>query len=152
GTGLHITVAQARSIPDGSFRLKANGKVLAVPTTLVLLSVNYQDPLTSPVTYAAGVVKRANTIKRARGALKSVTTHWVVLTGLKRQGFPGDAAVFNLPVSSQPEVPGMVEDKIPFTTETSRALPNSLVWWKPTDQPGTLTAAVARAATFPDLR
>jgi len=152
GTGLHLTVAKSQSIPAGSFRLKPNGKIIGVPTTLVFLTVRYQDPLTSPVTYAAGVVKRANTIKRARAALKSVTTQWVVFTGLRKHGFPGDAAVFNLPVSAQPEAPGMVPEQIPFTTETSRALPDSLVWWGPTDQPGTLTAAAARAATFPDLR
>ena len=46
----------------------------------------------------------------------------------------------------------MIADKIPFTTETSRALTDSVVWWGPDDQPGTLTAAAARAATFPDLR
>ena len=152
GTGLHLTLAKSQSIPAGSFRLKPNGKVIGVPTTLVFLTVRYQDPLTSPVTYAAGVVKHANTIKRARAALKSLTTQWVVFTGLKKHGFPGDAAVFNLPVSAQPEAPGMVPEQIPFTTETSRALPDSLVWWGPTDQPGTLTAAAARAATFPDLR
>ena len=152
GSGLHVTVAKSQSIPAGSFRLTPNGKIIGIPTTLVFLTVSYQDPLTSPVTYAAGVVKRANTIKRARGALKSVTTQWVVFTGLKKHGFPGDAAVFNLPISTQPGVPGMVAEQIPFTTETSRALPDSLVWWGPSDQPGTLTAAAARAATFPDLR
>ena len=46
----------------------------------------------------------------------------------------------------------MVADRIPFTTETSRALPDSIVWWGPDDQPGTLTAAAARAAHFPELR
>ncbi|HXX74944.1 MAG TPA: hypothetical protein VEI50_07430 [Nitrospiraceae bacterium] len=152
GTGLHVTVAKSQSIPSGSFRLKPNGKVVEVPTTLVFLTVSYQDLLTSPVTYAAGVVKRANTIKRARAALKSVTTQWVIFTGLKKHGFPGDAAVFNLPVSARPETPGVVPEQIPFTTEKSRALPDSLLWWGPTDQPGTLTAAAARAATFPDLR
>jgi tetratricopeptide (TPR) repeat protein len=46
----------------------------------------------------------------------------------------------------------MVTDRIPFTTETSRALPESIVWWGPDDQPGTLTAAAAQAAALPDLR
>ncbi|MGZ8386483.1 MAG: hypothetical protein ACXWWI_11005, partial [Nitrospira sp.] len=31
GTGLHLTVTDSRPIPNGSFRLKANGKVLGVP-------------------------------------------------------------------------------------------------------------------------
>lgn len=152
GSGLRLTVAKHQTIPAGSFRLKPNGTVIAVPTTLVQLTVHYQDPLTSPVTYAAGTVKWANTVKRARRAVKSVTTQWVVFTGLKKHGFPGDSAVFVLPVETQPEAEGMVADKIPFTTETSRALPETLAWWGPEDQPGTLTAAAARAATFPDLR
>jgi hypothetical protein len=152
GSGLHLSVTNSRTIPGGSFRLKPNGKVIGVPTTLVELTVRYQDPLTSPVTYAPGTVKWTNTIKRARRAVKSIATQWVVFTGLKKHGFPGDNAVFHLPVDAKPEAPGMVADKIPFATETSRALPDSLVWWGPDDQPGTLTAAAARAASFPDLR
>lgn len=152
GSGLRLTVTNSRAIPDGSFRLKPNGKVIGVPTTLVDVAVHYQDPLTSPVTYAPGTVKWTNTIKRARRAVKSIITQWVVFTGLKKHGFPGDTAVFHQPVETKPEAPGMVADKIPFTTETSRAHPDSLVWWGPDDQPGTLTAAAARAATFPDLR
>jgi hypothetical protein len=151
GSGLHIDIAGSRTIPSGSFRLTPGGKVLSAPATLVQLTIRYQDPLTSPVTYAAGTVKWTNTIKRARRALKSVVTQWVVLSGLKSHGFPGDTAVFNLPVATQPDVPGMVAEKVPFTTETSRALPESLAWWGPEDQPGTLTAAAARAASFPDL-
>lgn len=152
GSGLHLTVLDSQAVPNGSFPLRRKGKVIAVPTTLVRLTVHYQDPLTSPVSYAAGTVKWANTVKRARRAIKSVTTQWVVFTGLKKHGFPGDSAVFVQPVATEPEAPGMVADKVPFTTETSRALPDTLVWWGPEDQPGTLTAAAARAATFPDLR
>ncbi|MBI3356141.1 MAG: hypothetical protein HY038_05120 [Nitrospirae bacterium] len=152
GSGLRLTVTNSRTIPDGSFRLKPNGKVIGVPTTLVDVTVHYQDPLTSPITYAPGTVQWTNTIKRARRAVKSIITQWVVFTGLKKHGFLGNAAVFHQPVKTEPETPGMVADKIPFTTETSRALPDSLVWWGPDDQPGTLTAAAARAATFPDLR
>lgn len=152
GSGLHVALTGSRAIPAGSFRLKPTGKVLGVPATLVQTTVHYQDPLTSPLTYASGTVKWTSTIKRTRRALKSVTLQWVVFTGLKKHGFPGDSAVFNLPVQTNPDVPGMVAEKIPFTTETSRALPESLEWWGPSDQPGTLTAAAARAASFPDLR
>lgn len=154
GTGIQLTALNSRPLPAGSFRLTTTGKVVGVPATLVQVSVQYHDPLTSPITYAAGNVKWTNTIKKPRRALKSVTTQWVVFTGLKAHGFPGDAAVFNLPVATQPQpdAPGMVTEKIPFATETSRALPDSLVWWGPEDQPGTLTAAAARAAGFPELR
>lgn len=152
GTGLHLEVTNSRSISNGSFRLAPNGKVIGVPTTLVDLTVHYHDPLTSPVTYGPGAVQWTSTIKRERKALKSITTQWVVFSGLKRHGFSRDTSVFHLPVETSPEAPGMVAERIPFTTETSRALPDSIVWWSPDDQPGTLTAAAARAASFPELR
>jgi hypothetical protein len=152
GSGVHLTVTHSKRIPDGSFRLKPQGTVIGVPTTLVEMTVHYRDPLTSPVTYAPGTVQWTNTIKRARRAVKSITTQWVVFSGLKKHGFPGDTAIFHQPVTTEPEAAGMPADKIPFATETSRPLSGSLVWWGPDDQPGTLTAAAARAATFPDLR
>lgn len=152
GTGLHLTVTDSRTIPNGSFRLKPNGKILSVPTTQVDLTVHYQDPLTSPVTYGPGLAHWTNTIKRERRALKSITIRWVVFTGLRTHGFPRDTAVFHLPVVLKPDVPGMVTDRIPFTTETSRPLPESIVWLGPDDQPGALTAGAAQAAAFPELR
>ena len=152
GTGLHLTVTNSRSIPNGSFRLNRKEQIIGVPTTLVELAVHYHDPLTSPVAYGPGTVRWTNTIRRERRAIKSITTQWIVFTGLKKYGFPRDSAVFHLPVRTKPEAPGMVTDRIPFTTETSRALPDSLVWWGPDDQPGTLTAAAAQASAFPELR
>ena len=152
GTGFRIHVAGRTRLPSASFRLRPNGPVVAVPATLVKLSISYQDPLTAPVTYAAGSVKWTTTIKRTRRALKEVTTQWVVLSGLKKHGFAGDQAVVNLPVTSGAIFGSGKQEQIPFVTETSHALSESLVWWGPTDSPGLLTAAVARAATFPELR
>jgi hypothetical protein len=152
GSGLRLTVTNSRRIPDGSFRLTPRGKVIGVPATLVDVTVHYQDPLTAPVAYAPGSAHWTSTVKRPRRALKSVTTRWVVFSGLKTHGFHGDTAVFLQPVHTEPEAAGMRPDQIPFSTETSRALPGSLVWWDANDQPGTLSAAAARAATFPDLR
>jgi hypothetical protein len=152
GTGFRVHVAGSTRLPSASFRLRQNGPVIAVPTTLVKLSINYQDPLTAPLTYAAGSVKWTTTIKRTRRALKEVTTQWVVLSGLKKHGFAGDQAVVNLPVTSGAIFGSGKQEQIPFVTETSRALPESLIWWGPTDSPGLLTAAVARAAMFPELR
>ncbi|HSL04255.1 MAG TPA: hypothetical protein VK901_12065 [Nitrospiraceae bacterium] len=152
GAGFHVRIVGSAPLPSASFRLRANGPIVAVPTTLVKLSISYQDPLTAPVTYAAGSVKWTTTIKRTRRALKEITTQWVVLSGLKKHGFAGDQAVVNLPVTSGSIFGSGRQEQIPFVTETSHALPDSLVWWGPTDSPGLLTAAAARAATFPDLR
>lgn len=152
GTGLNLVVTESRTIPNGSFRLKPNGTVIGVPTTLVGLTVHYRDPLTSPIAYGPGTAHWTSTIKRERRTIKSIITQWIVFSGLRPHGFSHDTAVVHLPVDTKSDVPGMVQEHIPFTTERSRALPDSIVWWSPTDQPGTLTAATARAASFPELR
>ena len=152
GTGFHARIIGSTPLPSASFRLRPNGPIVAVPTTLVKLSIRYQDPLTAPLTYAAGSVKWTTTIKRTRRALKEVTVQWVVLSGLKKYGFGGDWAIVNLPVTSGSIFGSGKQEQIPFVTETSHALPESLVWWGPTDSPGLLTATTARAATFPELR
>ena len=152
GTGFHIHVIGSTPLPSASFHLRPNGPIVSVPTALVKLSVSYEDPLTAPLTYAAGSVKWTSTIKRTRRALKEITTQWVVLSGLKKHGFAGDQAVVNLPVTSGVVFGSGIQEMIPFVTETSRALPDSLVWWGPADVPGLLTAGVSRAATFPELR
>jgi hypothetical protein len=152
GSGFTVHIVGSTSLPSASFRLRPNGPIVAAPTTLVKLSISYQDPLTAPLTYAAGSVKWTTTIKRTRRALKEITVQWVVLSGLKKHGFAGDQAVVNLPVTSGAIFGSGRQEQIPFATETSRALPDSLIWWGPTDSPGLLTAAAARAATFPELR
>ena len=54
--------------------------------------------MTSPVAYAPSEDNVARETRKARLALKGVTVKWVVLTGLRKLGFPGDAAVLNLPL------------------------------------------------------
>jgi len=152
GTGFHVRIVGSKPLPSASFRLRPNSPIVSVPTTLVKLSISYQDPLTAPLTYAAGSVKWTNTIKRTRRALKEITIQWVVLSGLKKHGFAGDRAVVNLPVTSGALFGSGDREKIPFVTEISRALSDSLIWWGPTDAPGVLTAGVAHAATLPELR
>jgi hypothetical protein len=152
GTGFRTHIIGSTQLPSASFRLRPNDQIVAVPTSLVKLSISYQDPLTAPLTYAAGSVKWTTTIKRTRRALKEITVQWVVLSGLKKYGFAGDTAVVNLPVTSGAIFGSGGQEQIPFVTETSRALPDSLVWWGPADAPGLLTAGVARAAGLPELR
>lgn len=152
GSGLHLKTLAARSLPNGSFRLRPNQPVISVPATLVTMSVSYQDPLTAPITKAPGTVKWTNTVKPARRAIKTLTLQWVVLSGLKKHGFPGDAAVVNRLVQDGAPVEGIAQEIVPFVTEFSTAVPGSLVWWGPEDVPGVLVAASARAATFPGLR
>ncbi len=97
--GLRAEPLDSKPLPAVSFRLREDTPVVATPATLVRLRVTYKDPLTSPVTYAPGAYKWANTVKRPRAALKTVVLKWVVLSGLRKLGFPSDQAVVNLPVT-----------------------------------------------------
>ena len=146
--GLRVEPLDSKPLPAVSFRLREDAPVVAVPATLVRLRVTYKDPLTSPVTYAPGAYKWANTVKRPRAALKTATLKWVVLSGLRKLGFPSDQAVVNLPVTPATDT----SPAVPFLTETGGYAKNSAVWWQPSDAPGVLIAAVGRATQFPDLR
>jgi len=152
GSGLHVKTIASTTLPQASFRLRENAKIVSVPTTLVTTQVTYQDSITAPVTKAPGGYKWTNTIKPARRVLKSINLQWVVLSGLKKHGFPGDSAVVNLLVEDGAPVGGIAQEIVPFVTQFSKPIPGSLVWWEPDDVPGLLTANVARAATFPNLR
>ena len=86
GSGLHLTAVSTTPLPNASFRVRPQAPLVSVPTTLVILNVAYQDPLTAPITKAPGSYKWTNTVKPARRAVKSLNTQWVVLSGLKKHG------------------------------------------------------------------
>ncbi|HKT34989.1 MAG TPA: hypothetical protein VJR03_09170 [Nitrospira sp.] len=152
GSGLHLTPVSTARLPNASFPARAQAPLASVPATLVTLKVSYQDPLTAPITKAPGSYKWTNTVKPARRAVKSLNTQWVVLSGLKKHGFPRDSAVVNLLVNDGSPIDGIPQEIIPFVTETSKAIAGSVIWWGPEDAPGLLVASAARAAAFPSLR
>jgi hypothetical protein len=152
GSGLRLTPVSTTPLPNASFRIRPQARLVSVPATLVTLNVAYQDPLTAPITKAPGSYKWTNTVKPARRAVKSLNTQWVVLSGLKKHGFASDSAVVNLLVNDGSAVDGMPQEITPFVTESSKAVPGSVVWWGPEDAPGLLVASAARAAAFPNLR
>jgi len=152
GSGLHLTPVSTMRLPNASFRLRSQSPLVSVPATLVTVNVAYQDPLTAPITKAPGSYKWTNTVKPARRAVKNLNTQWVVLSGLKKHGFSGDAAVVNLLVNDGTPVDGVPQEIVPFVTDSTKAIPGSVVWWGPEDAPGLLVASAARAAAFPSLR
>ena len=152
GSGLHLTAVSTAALPNASFPMRRGARLASVPTTLVTLNVAYQDPLTAPITKAPGSYKWTNTVKPARRAVKSLHTQWVVLSDLKKHGFPVDSAVVNLLVNDGAPVDGIAQEIVPFITAFSKAVAGSVVWWGPEDAPGLLVASAARAAAFPNLR
>ena len=146
GTGLRVEPVDSVPIPAASFRMRPGAPLVSVPAAVVRLRVTYKDPITSPVTYAPEEYNLTATVKTTAQALKAVTVKWVVLSGLRKLGFPGDTAVLNLPMA------GHNGDPIPFVTETGGYIPNSGVWWKPSDAPEVLSAALQRMAQYAEQR
>ena len=147
GSGMMVELVGTKPLPAVSFRLKEGGPVVAAPATLVTMRINYKDALTSPVTYAPNAYRWTNTVKRPKAALKSLSVSWVAVTGLKKLGFPGDAAVVNLPVAPSTDPGGA----IPFVTEPGGYVQKSAAWWNASDVSGLLIASVGRASLLPDL-
>lgn len=146
GSGLKIEAVGSAPLPAASFRLRAGGQLVEAPSTVVTLTVTYKDPLTSPVAYAPSEDHVTRKTKHVRLSLKGVTVRWVVLTGLKKLGFPGDAAVLNLPVAAADGA------AVPFVAERGGYLHDTRLWWGPADASGMLTAAAARVSQYPEQR
>ncbi len=144
GGGLRIEPAGSASIPAASFHARPGSPLVEAPAAAVKLAVTYKDPLTSPVTYGPSEDNVTRKAKRVRQALKGVTVRIVVLSGLRKVGFPGDTAVLNLPMT------GPDGSAVPFVTERSAYVHDTRVWWKASDVAGPLTAAVGRVAQFPE--
>ncbi len=144
--GLKVEPLGSTPLPAASFQVRAGGPVVETPAAVVRLAVSYKDPLTSPVAFAPSEDNVARETRKARLALKGVTVKWVVLTGLRKLGFPGDAAVLNLPMTDAGGAP------VPFVIERGGYLRDTRRWWGAADAPGVLTAAVARASQYPEQR
>src|SRR5207302_4883702 len=81
-TGIRMELLKSRPLPAASFRLGEKAAMVAPPASSVEMKVAYKDPLTSPVTFAPGLLtKLTNVVKSPKQALKQVTIRWVVLSG-----------------------------------------------------------------------
>ena len=146
--GFHVGTLGIKPLPVASFRLRPAEPVVAAPATLVQLRISYKDPVTAPVSYAPGAYRWTNTVKRPRRALKAVTLNWVVISDLKRLGFPADIAVLNLPV---PRTSSSASVQIPYVTHNGGYEKKSGDWWGPTDSSEALRKTVKRAGQISDF-
>ena len=146
GTGLRVEPVDSAPLPAASFRMRSGAPLVSVAASVVRLLVTYKDPITSPVTYAPEEYNLTATVTTTTQALKAVTVKWVVLSGLRKLGFPGDTAVLNLPMA------GREGEAVPSVTETGGYIPGSGEWWKPTDAPEVLSAALQRMAHYAEHR
>lgn len=152
GSGFEAHILAERPITASSFPSRDGKRTVSVPTSLVQLRITYKDVLTAPEAYAPGAYQYTSPVARPRIAIRSIDLQFVVASGLRPHGFPHDVAVMNIPVADvSPQERGL-RRSIPFTTETSHAVEQSVINWQPNDVPGILLAAVARSRHYPELR
>ena len=147
GGGFTVRIVKEKPLPPASFRLRPGGEIVAAPARLIHTLVTYKDPINSPVSYKDGNYRWEMPFPPPRVPLKSVTLKWVVLSNLKKLGFPEDLAVVNIPVAeAKANMPA-----IPHVADKSGLLQDSATWWGPKDSPDVLIAAIGRAAQLSNL-
>ena len=98
-------------------------RVLAAPTAFLTTKVTYPNALTAPVANAPGAEDWAVPYKKAQRVVKSVKVKWIVLSDLKRLGFPADRAVLDLILD------GPRGTTIPFVVDPGGFIPRSTEWF-----------------------
>ncbi len=147
GGGFTVKVEKETALPPASFRLRPGGDIVATPAKLIQTLVTYKDPIHAPVSYEDGKYRWEMPFPPPRVPLKTITLKWVVLSNLKKLGFPKDSAVVNIPVAeAQANMPA-----IPHVADKSGLVPDTATWWGPKDSPDILMAAIGRASQLPDL-
>ncbi len=123
-----IEAVESWTLPHASFPSPDESSVHAAPTTFVTTTVTYPNPLTAPISNGPGVEDWAVPYKKVQRVIKSVKVKWVVLSDLKRLGFPIDRAVLDLPLE------GPHGTTIPFVVDAGGYIPHSTQWFGPDDQ------------------
>jgi len=143
-TPFTLELVKTSPLPHASFKFEDYDPVQATPTTMVTVRITYPNPNTAPVSNALGTQDWVVPYKKRRGVVKSVKVNWVVLSDLKRLGFPTDRAVLDIPLE------GTFGTTIPFVIEAGGFVPKSTEWWGSGEAPEALQAAVEQAQTSSD--
>ncbi len=105
----------------------------------MITTVSYPNPLTAPVSNGPGAADWVVPYKKVQRVVQSVKVKWVVLSDLKRLGFPTDQAILDLPLD------GPHGTTIPFVVDAGGLVPHSTTWFGPDDQIDAALAGVKQA-------
>ena len=134
-----IDPLESGTLPHASFPSADESTVHAAPTTFLTTTVSYPNPLTAPVSNGPGAADWVVPYKKVQRVIQSVKVKWVVLSDLKRLGFPIDQAVLDLPL------PGPHGTTIPFVVDAGGFVPHSTKWFGPDNQTQAALASVQQA-------
>jgi hypothetical protein len=138
-----IEAVESGTLPHASFPSPDEATVLATPTAFLTTTVSYPNALTAPVANAPGAEDWAVPYKKAQRVVKSVKVKWVVLSDLKRLGFPTDRAVLDLILD------GPRGTIIPFVVDPGGYVPRSTEWFNLQDGPEAIQTGIEQAQASP---
>jgi hypothetical protein len=140
-----IEALEVGTLPHASFPSPDESTVHAAPTAFLTTLISYPNPLTAPVSNGPGAADWVVPYKKLQRVIQSVKVKWVVLSDLKRLGFPIDQAVLDLPLE------GPHGTTIPFVVDAGGFVPRSAKWFGPDDHIQAALAGVkqAQAASNP---
>jgi len=134
-----IEAVESGTLPHASFPSPDETTVLATPTAFLTTTVSYPNALTAPVANAPGAEDWAVPYKKAQRVVKSVKVKWVVLSDLKRLGFPTDRAVLDLILD------GPRGTIIPFVVDPGGYVPHSTEWFTLQDSQAAIQTGIQQA-------
>ncbi|NGZ97427.1 MAG: hypothetical protein CV089_15135 [Nitrospira sp. WS110] len=134
------------------------GSLVSVPGHAVDIKIVYPDPLTAPLALRAEEVWWGNGSQRHFGPVHEVVARFIVVTGLRKLGFPTDRAVMNEGFPGGPLIAtthyglrpgnGRKFDQADPVQDIVKGelVPGSAQWWERTDAEPFIRAALKRAA------
>ncbi len=134
-----IEAGESGTLPHASFPSADESTVQAAPTTYIITTISYPNPLTAPISNGPGVKDWATPYKKVQRVIQSVEVKWVILSDLKSLGFPIDQAILDLPLE------GPHGTTIPFVVDAGGYVPHSTKWFGPNDQTETAVAGIKQA-------
>ena len=105
GTTPRVTVAKVWPTRRIAIQEKGKGPV-AADGTMVEIRVAYPDPLTAPLALKPGEVWWASGQIRRYGPVRELVVQLVVVSGLRKLGYPSETAVVNEALPEAPQIPG----------------------------------------------
>ena len=163
GPGSALEVLNVSPVRPFALKNLTGQKPVRVFGHTVEVRVSYPDPLTAPLALRPGEVWWANGVLRRYGPVKEVTVRFVVVSGLRKLGYPVDQAVVNEALPGAPTQVGIHYGRLPQTADPggrqneevkNRLGAGGLVlgsarWWDRKDARQVFTAALARAEQMP---
>jgi hypothetical protein len=139
-----IEAIESGTLPHASFPSSDETQIIAAPTSFLTTKISYPNALTAPVANAPGAEDWAVPYKKAQRVVKSVRVKWVVLSDLKRLGFPADRAVLDLILE------GSRGTSIPFVVDPGGYVPRSTEWFSAEDSEQAIQTGLQQAQAAGD--